>query len=560
MLYHLHIRNLAVVDEIEIELSKGMTVLTGETGAGKSILVDGLSLALGSRADSSFVRQGEKKAEVSASFFIKNMSMVNDWLKENDLDDNEDCTLRRTISSEGRSRGYINGNSVQISTLKELGELIVDICGQQAHQSLIKPENQRQVLDSYSENDTLLKKIASAYDNWRQTEKKYIEFKSIKTNQDDRLELLSFQVQELEGLAPKKGELEELEKLHRLSASSSKLTSGLNEVLQLLFEKDNINALHVVGKANSILENLSELDKKLKPVINMLTEANVQITEASNELHKFANSYNNDPKELTEIENRLSAFHDIARKHKVEENELHELLIKLRKELEQIENSDSALEGLKIAAEESKTLLEKECRKLSHSRQKASKSLASKVSDHLKELGMPDGQFKINIINLNQPTSSGSEKIEFEVSINPGISPGPLNKVASGGELSRVSLAIQVASNLRRNTPILIFDEVDAGVGGKTADIVGEKLRDLANENQVLCVTHLPQVASKGHHHLKVNKLSNESSTSTRITNLNQNDRIKEIARMLGGKKITPRTLEHAAEMLGTKNQKKSVA
>jgi DNA repair protein RecN (Recombination protein N) len=551
VLTHLHIRNLAVVDEVETELADGMTVLTGETGAGKSILVDALSLTLGSRADSDFVRPGATRAEISASFLVDNNSKVDSWLSRNDLDDSNECILRRIVTAEGRSRGYINGNSVPMATLRELGELLVDICGQQAHQSLARPDNQRLLLDQHGNHAKLLTDIAKSYNDWRAAQSAYAELDAARADQNARLELLSFQVQELETLAPQPGELAELDQTHRRAANASKLVSGAAEALASLYENEQGNAHDLVGRANVILAELGELDPALKPLAGMLTEASIQISEAADTLRDYINQDDNDEQQLGALENRLAAFHDIARKHRVDANELAELAERLRDDLHAIENADDTLEKLRIEADDHETTLLKLCSKLTRSRTKAAKSLAAAVSANMQELGMPEGKFIVNLAPLKTPSATGSERVEFAVAINPGLPAGPLNKVASGGELSRVSLAIQVASSSKSNTPTLIFDEVDAGVGGRTADIVGDKLRSLAQNNQVLCVTHLPQVACKGHNHFRVSKLSDGENTRTRVANLSQDERVEELARMLGGQKITARTREHAAEMLG---------
>jgi DNA repair protein RecN (Recombination protein N) len=551
VLTHLHIRNLAVVDEVEVELTAGMTTLTGETGAGKSILIDALGLALGERADSDAVRPGAKRAEVAATFEPGDGPAAA-WLEANDLDDEGNCSLRRVVTAEGRSRGYINGNSVPMQTLREVGELLVDICGQQAHQSLAKPDNQRALLDQHG-GESLLKlaaEVRAAYAEWQEWKRKFDALDAARSDQTARIDLLSFQVQELEALDASPGEYEEIEKAHRLAANASRITEGAGAALQMLYENEQASAHDLLTRARGNLEQLAELDPKLGELAGMLNEAEIQISEAADELRDFLDSGQPDASELARIENRLGAMHDIARKHRIEPERLPELTDELREELHAIENVDDTLEDLRRNVDTSATELDKLCTQLTAARTKAAKSLGKQVTTNMQQLGMPEGRFSVELKPLDTPGYAGRERVEFLVAINPGMKPGALNKVASGGELSRVSLAIQVAGSDNANTPTLIFDEVDAGVGGGTADIVGEKLRSLATHNQVLCVTHLPQVASKGHSQLRVSKLSDGENTRTRVSHLTKDERVEELARMLGGQEITKATREHAAEML----------
>jgi DNA repair protein RecN (Recombination protein N) len=556
VLNHLHIRNLAVVDEVEVELSHGMTVLTGETGAGKSILVDALGLALGERADSGAVRPGAKRAEITISFELSETEPAANWLTSNDLDADGSCVLRRVVTAEGRSRGYINGNPVPMQTLRDLGELLVDICGQQAHQSLARPDNQRNLLDQHGGKKLLglLNTVRSTHTEWQQYQNQFDELDAARSDRAARIDLLSFQVHELDALDAQPGELEEIERAHRLAANASRITEGAGAALQMLYENEQASAHDLLNRARSNLEDLGDLDPSLMQLAQMLSEAEIQISEAADTLRHYLNQEPPDANNLTQIEIRLGAMHDLARKHRVAANELPELTLRLREELHVIEHADDTLDELRQRVATSKDLLQKSCKQLSASRAGASASLAKQVSANMQKLGMPNGTFSIKLHPLDTLGPNGSERIEFLVAINPGMPPGTLTKVASGGELSRVSLAIQVAASDKANTPTLIFDEVDAGIGGGTAEIVGEQLRSLADNGQVLCVTHLPQVASKGHEQFRVSKLSDGKNTRTRVAHLNQNERIEELARMLGGVEITDRTRDHAAEMLGTGN------
>jgi DNA repair protein RecN (Recombination protein N) len=553
LLTHLHIRNLAVVDEVEVDLNSGMTTLTGETGAGKSILVDALGLALGERADSDAIRSGAKRAEITASFELSDAATATGWLIKHDLDDEGGCVLRRIVTAEGRSRGYINGNPAPMQTLRELGELLVDICGQQAHQSLSRPENQRALLDQHGGTKLLklLTAVRAAHNEWHQWQTRYDELNAARSDQAARLDLLSFQAQELEALDAQPGELDELERTHKRAANIQHITEGAGAALQMLYENEQASAHDLLTRARSNLEELSKLDPALEPLTKMLGEAAIQITEAADTLRQYLDQEQPDAGNLTQLENRLGAMHDMARKHRVDAAQLPELTERLREELHALEHADDTLEDLQKNVATSADELQQLSKKLTTARKKTAASLNEQVSAAMRELGMPDGSFSAALVALDAPGPAGAERIEFMVSINPGMKPGALTRVASGGELSRVSLAIQVTASNNANTPTLIFDEVDAGVGGGTADMVGEQLRKLADNNQVLCVTHLPQVASKGHQQLKVSKLSDGKITRTRVTRLTQNERVEELARMLGGIEITDRTRDHAEEMLG---------
>jgi DNA repair protein RecN (Recombination protein N) len=552
MLSHLLIRNLAVVDEVEVELANGMTTLTGETGAGKSILVDALGLVLGVRADSDAVRPGAKRAEISARFELDPDEPASHWLVDNDLDEDGSCLLRRIVTSEGRSRGTINGNPVSMQLLRELGELLVDICGQQAHQSLANGDNQRQLLDQHG-GEALLKllsEVRTAYAEWQQWQSRYDELDAARNDQAARIELLSFQVQELEALGAQPGELEELEQAHRVAANSQRIAEGAGSALQLLYENEQASAHDLLTRARMQLEYLGDLDPALAELAAGLTEAEIQISEAAAELRQYLDREKPDAGNLNQIESRLGAMHDLGRKHRVEASELPHLTESLREELHAIENADDTLEDLRANVDASADELQKLCKKLTDARKKVAHSLNKQVSANMQQLGMPDGHFKAELCAVDSPATYGAERVEFLVSINPGMRPGSLTKIASGGELSRVSLAIQVASSDGTKIPTMIFDEVDAGVGGGTADIVGEKLRSLASNAQVLCVTHLPQVASKGHQQFRVSKLSDGDNTRTSVKMLTRDERVEELARMLGGQEITKATRDHAAEML----------
>lgn len=554
VLHHLLIRNLAVVDEVEVEPGSGLTVLTGETGAGKSILVDALALALGERADSDAVRPGAERAEVTASFAVTGGTAAT-WLAEHDLEDSEsdNCVVRRIVTPEGRSRGYINGNPVPMQLLRELGARLVDICGQQAHQSLGRADTQRVILDQHGGHLTLLSEVRAAHDEWHQLQAERDELDAARADQQARLELLRFQVAELDTLNAQPGEFAEVEVAQRLAANSARLLSGVGAVLANLYEgnaDDQPTAQDLLSAARNELTDLSELDPELRAAATLLSEAEIQVSEAADALRHYLLRDELAGADLPALEARLSALLETARKHRVDPRELDTLATELRAQLESIESADDRLDALTARARAAEQRLQVLCDKLSQQRRKAAKKLEQRVVAHIHDLGMPEGDFRIALQTLEAPGPQGQERVEFQVSLNPGMRIGPLTKIASGGELSRVSLAVQVAASTQSATPTLIFDEVDAGVGGGTADIVGMQLRGLAGASQVLCVTHLPQVASKGHGHFRVSKLTDGKATRTRVVALNREERVDELARMLGGLEITERTRAHAEEML----------
>lgn len=543
------------MDEVEAELRPGLTVLTGETGAGKSILVDALGLAMGNRADSDAVRPGAERAEITATFSTTGNQAVNQWLKDNDLDvttssDASECVLRRIVTADGRSRGYINGNTVPMHLLREIGALLVDICGQQAHQSLGQAENQRILLDQHGDHLQLVADHRNTWRQWQALQQEYDQLNTTRSDQAARMDLLRFQVHELDALDARPGELDELEHSHRIAANASRIQQNAGAALQMLYENEQVSAYDLTSKARSYLQDLSELDPKLSALVTQLTEAEIQMSEAADTLRRYLDRDSPDAANLPALENRLAAMHEMARKHRVTAAELPELAARLRDELQRCEHSDDTLDELRQAIATQVAQLQKLSEKLTSARQRAAKSLAKEVTRNIQQLGMSAGKFSVHLEALDKPGATGAERVEFRVAINPGIPAGALSKVASGGELSRVSLAIQVAACKQTNIPTLIFDEVDAGVGGGTADIVGQQLRKLAATSQVLCVTHLAQVASKGQQHFRVSKLSDGRSTRTRVTQLTHDERVEELARMLGGLEITERTRDHAAEML----------
>lgn len=553
MLNQIYIRNFAIVDELELELNTGMSVMTGETGAGKSILVDALGLVLGDRAESEVVRNGAERAEICAYFDITQLDAARNWLKAHDLDgEGEECVLRRVISAEGRSRGYINGSPAPLQLMKALGEMLVDIHGQHQHQSLLRPDIQRLLLDDYAGNKALVEQIHDLHRQWRRAGQELEALRRHAREKDARLELLRYHVQELEALDLSADELDQLDEEQRRLANGGKLLEQCSAALEALYESDEGNALQLINHHLAELESLHRIDPQLAGVCDMLNEAAIQIQEGCSELRHYVDRLEPDPARLAWVEQRLGAIHDLARKHHVDPEALPGLLAEFSEELRQLENVDIELEALEKEISRLAREYADSAAKLSQKRRKAAAKLAKAVSAVIQELGMPAGKFSVALIPREEatPQRHGLENICFEVAANPGQPAKPLAKVASGGELSRIALAIQVLLSNSQRIPTLIFDEVDTGIGGAVAETVGHQLRSLSQNHQVLCVTHLPQVAALGHHHFQVSKRIEKGTTRTLIEELNDQARQDEIARMLGGVEITRQTRAHAEEMI----------
>lgn len=550
MLTHIHIWNFAIVEQLDMELQDGLTVLTGETGAGKSILLDALNLSLGDRADTGVIRHGAEKAEISVTFDTANAPEAENWLKEHELDSAQECIIRRVINTKGSSKAFINGKPAPIQQLRELGEMLVDLHGQHEHQSLLKASAQRQLLDDYATHNALVKQVNSAYQQWHALQAELKRLTEAQRDRNEKLELLRYQVDELEKLALRDNELPELETEHKKLANAAQLISTCEKTIHLLEDNEQGAVNSLLSYASNDIQNLCTMDDKLKDIAEMLDSALIQSREATGELRDYIDRLDIDPQRLEEVEQRLGTITDLSRKHHVHANELPTLLPQLQIQLSELENAEGRLNNLEDdiskTASEYKTLADK----LSQSRRKAAKKLSQAVTDSMQELGMEGGCFEVQLNDEEHYTAYGLEKIDFMVSANPGQPVKALTKVASGGELSRISLAIQVITAQSSRIPTLIFDEVDVGIGGRVAEIVGRLLRELGDHRQVICVTHLPQVAALGHHHLQVSKQKATDTTISQIAQLLAPQRVEEIARMLGGIEITDQTLSHAEEML----------
>ena len=550
MLTQLRIRDFAIVEELELELAAGMTAITGETGAGKSILVDAIGLLLGDRADSDVIRQGAERADLSALFDLDALPAARAWLAERDLDRDGECQLRRVVARAGRSRGYINGVPQPTQALRELGEQLVDIHGQHEHQSLLRREAQRQLLDDYAGHQALAAELAERYQTWSQLRRELRELRQAASERDARLDILRYHLRELAALNLAEGEVAQLESEQRRLAHASQLLDTSQRLLGWLSADEESSIADRLDHGLRELDALSRLDARLAPVGELLNAALIQIQEASGELRGYAQAIDLDPDHLAQVEQRLAAAHQLARKHRTAAEELPALRARFEAERDALEHSETRLEALQQALKTARAAYQTDADRLSEQRATAARELGERVSTALAGLGMPGGRFAIVLERLEQPTPAGLEAVEFQVSANPGQPLRPLAKVASGGELSRISLAIQVIAAHAARIPTLIFDEVDTGIGGGVAEVVGRQLRALGGGRQVLCVTHLPQVAAQAHRQFKAEKQTDGATTHTQVVLLESDARVTEIARMLGGLELTANTLAHAREMV----------
>ena len=551
MLTSLTIRNYAIIDELELEFANGMTALTGETGAGKSILLGALGLVLGDRADSGSIKQSSDRADITAGFDTGNIPAASTWLVEHELDQDEECILRRRVSRDGRSRAFINDNPVNVQTLRELGELLIDIHGQHEHQSLMKNAAQRQLLDDYASHQSLLDAVRASFEELRATESLLKQLQQDTTDRDNRIDLLRFQTQELDALALTENEYAQLNEKHSRMANAEKISSALFQAIDALYDDEELNMLSRLSHHISALTEIAEIDSDIQPALDMLQEASVQIEECVSHLRNCADGVDLDPAELASIEQRIQSILDLARKHRVEPDQLPVMHEQLAGELNDITHADERLEELREQFSNLQQRYNECAKKLSASRKRAATKLNREITAAMQTLGMKGGRFAIEVSsNRDAPSIQGIDKIEFTVSANAGQACKPLARVASGGELARISLAIQMITASQCRIPTMIFDEVDSGVGGGIAEIVGKQLRVLGKTNQVVCITHLPQVASQAHQHLRVQKKSEQRQTQTNVYPLNSIERIEEIARMLSGVEITEQSLAHAEDMI----------
>ncbi len=558
MLESIIINNFAIIDRSHIEFEPGLTALTGETGAGKSILLDAIKLVLGDRADADAVKTGCDKADISVIFDVSQLEKARQWLKDNDLDDGDECLLRRVVQSGGRSKAYLNGAPVTLTQMREIGEMLVDIHGQHEHQSLQKPGVQRQMLDAKLPDHALIANTREAYREWKRLNDQLRSAIEQSSEKQQRVDLLTLYCRELHELGLKDGELEEMEEEYNRLSHAGQLMETTASLLDSLYENDEYNVQSRLTACASELEELSDIDPSMRENSDMIQSALIQVQEVAANLRDYQDRIDLDPSRLDWLNGRLGQAQNLARKHHVKANELVQLTQDFDNELDSLQFSEQDIDKLRKAiATASKTFLE-QAGLLSAARRKTANELSQQVSEVMQTLGLQGGRFEIAVDKAAGDegddsasySASGLDRIQFLVSANPGQPLKPLTKVASGGELSRISLAIQVILSESSRIPTLIFDEVDSGIGGGIAEVVGRKLREIAGNRQVFCVTHLPQVASQAHHHYQVSKTKSADSTSTEVSPLDQQQRLEEIARMLGGMTITEQTRAHAREML----------
>ena len=552
MLKSIDIKGLAVVDQLNLELEQGMTVLTGETGAGKSILLTAMKLCLGERADASLLRPGANKADLSLEFDITDLPASQQWLIDNDLDDEGDCFIRRTINADGRSKAYINGQAVNLKALQQLSKHLINIHGQHAHLDLLHPGKQCELVDSSLPSQALLLECRKQYSHWKRLTEELHHLTDGNEDNESEKQLLKYQINELEQANIIHIDYDELVQEHALASNMRKIIETSAHQIDILYENENASIYGQINNVSHELELLADLAPEFTSVGEQIKEASIQIQEASRDLRHQIDQQEDDPEKLSLLDQQLSSIHELARKLHVEPSQLSDKYTQLTARLDLLENRNEKLSALQLDIAEAETLYRKQAELLHNERKQHALKLSRNITNTLKTLGLPDGKLNINVNHLAKqpPQKNGLDDVIFLISTNPGMPDSPIGKVASGGELSRISLAIQVVTSRRNTTPTLVFDEVDAGIGGGVAETVGIRLRELACDRQVLCVTHLPQVASQGHQHLLVSKQKNQQQTTTKIDSLNQTQRINEVARMLGGIDLSDKTIAHAKEMV----------
>jgi len=554
-LQELTIRNFAIIKHLEIELGDGLTVVTGETGAGKSIVLDALNLLLGSRAESEMIRHGEEQCEITALFSIDGQSNVQQWLSQRDLNDNSGyCLIRRIVRVNKPTKCYINDQPTTLASLKELGYSLVDLHGQHEHQSLMRIADQRRIIDQFAAHSERLKSMAKLASTIHRLERELASLSNDQSDNADRMELMSFQLNELEEADIANDEFESLETEHGRLSHAQHLIDGIEETVDTLFHNETSNVSSDLGRCINRLSELLEFDANLQPANDLLNSALAQTEEAQSALNSARSLIEQDPERLREVEQRRDTLINLARKHRCKENELPARYQHLKDEYRKLETAINHPEKLEKSIADLKDSYFDIANRVSEKRQKVAKKLSTAISDQMQDLGMQGGQLAIvvepQISDTPVVTEHGIDHIEFTVSTNHGMPLKSLHKTASGGELSRISLAIQVITSKKSDTPTLVFDEVDVGVGGKVAQIVGAKLKNLGKNAQVICITHLPQVAAQGQQHYFIDKVTTETETFSTLVKLEDELRTSEIARMLGGETITDRTRAHAQEML----------
>ena len=552
MLLSINISNYTLVESLEIEFAQGTTAITGETGAGKSLVLDALGMALGDRADTDTIRHGKERAEITATFDINTIEAAKTWLDANDFNSNENCILRRIYTREGRSRGYINGQPSTMSQLQELGDMLADIHSQHEHQSLLRKETHRRLLDEYAKAEDLASKVASEYSAWHKVHIDLTNLLQRSDELDDRKDLLNFQVNELQQIDLTAKHLEQLELEQKTLANAEQIVQDSHNLLAICEQAEGFNLRDSLNKALSILANIEYKPDALKITEELLQGGLIQIEEAINEISHHIDRFEADPQRLQIVEEQLSAVFQLSRKHRVNPDQLETTLQTLEAELKNLIGGSENINALEEKLADLASSYEKSAKQLSSKRKAASKAMSKDINGQLQKLSMEGAELLVQLspVNNSEYRSSGLEETEFLLATNPGQPHKMLAKIASGGELSRVSLAIQVVAASHSKIPTLVFDEVDVGIGGSTADIVGQLIKQLGERGQVISVTHQPQVAAHAHHHYRASKVIEDNSAESLMAPLNQQQRVEELARMLGGAKVTKQTLSHASELL----------
>jgi DNA repair protein RecN (Recombination protein N) len=554
VLESIQIRNFAIIDSLQLEFDGGMSALTGETGAGKSILLDAIKLVAGDRAESDNIRTGCDKAEISVCFRLDGSVTASDWLEQHEMNADGDCVLRRVLHANGRSKAFINGYNATLQQLRELCDQLIDIHGQHEHQSLQRPPVQRQLLDAFLGDSELLDAVKLKYQAYHALAKRLRDAHSGTQERQQRIDLLGLYCEELNQLNLAAGEFEVMQGEYKRLSNAERLLDKSGAVLAQLFDDEEHNVQSILALCEQQMGELLEFDSALTASHELISAGLIQVQEASSELRSYRDGIELDSGRMDSINQRIAVAQNLARKHRVDTSELVKFSEDLKLELETLQGDSYDLEALQLALDKQREDYDFSAAELSRKRQQTAAMLSEQITRVMQELGMGGGSFVIDVQAGSEPGMHGIDEIRYLVSANPGQPPKPLVKVASGGELSRISLAIQVIMSESTQIPTLIFDEVDSGVGGGVAEIVGKKLRLLGRDRQVLCVTHLPQVASQAHHHFRVEKTSSQNQTSTAVFALAGEDRLEEVARMLGGVRITEQTRAHASEMIATRD------
>ncbi len=553
MLTELQVKDFAIITSSTLQLSQGMTTLTGETGAGKSILLGALGLVLGDRASTTTVRDGADRADITAVFDVSTCSDALEWLNDHAMDQDNECILRRVVTRDGKSRAFINGTPVTIKNLRELSRQLINIHGQHDHQLMTLPDTQRAILDDFGECDTLLASVAQHWQAWTAKKRELDTISSRLQARSDRLDTLRYQLQEFTNLNLDGTDFPSVDKEHKRLSNTTLLGELCGQAMDIL-QDGNPALLSQLSQVGSVVDQLTSNDNSISEVAELLGSARIQLEEAVDTLRHYQHTIEPQPERLRELDTLLSAAHQLAKKHQCDLVELASLEIKLRDEFDDLQSIDDSIEAIETDLTALAASHTKAAAKLTAKRNKASLQLSKHLTQAMQTLGMKGGKFDIEVSprKLENPTANGNDLVVFKVSANPGAAPRSMTDVASGGELSRLSLAVQLITSARHRVPTLIFDEVDTGVGGGVAETVGQQLRQLGDRCQVLCVTHLPQVAAQGHTHIKVSKKSSDNKTLAESRVLSDDESLEEIARMLGGMKITKRTRDHAGEMLAS--------